>query len=623
MANGAGSPRMPRVLKMAKMIPPYCDDDAPGSEKRVFRRLREDPDTTEWTVLHSLGLARRQSSPYGEIDFVAIIPREGIVCLEVKGGRVSCRDGVWRTVDGRGHAHALRKSPFRQAQQAMFALRDSIHKHFRPYSPESRCPIGCAVVLPDVQELPPTPEFERSDVIYSQDLQPISASIRRLIRHRLRDHQPSCNPCNPEPEQVQTIRNFLRPEFYRVAAMSVRIERAEEKLLRLTEEQYDRLDELENNPRCLFEGAAGTGKTLLAVEFARRRARDGDRVLLVCFNRLLGGWLQGQLRGSSVTVGTWHDVLRQAICDSRAGQEFLGRERELAEGDAEAQRTLYGEVYPDFAETALLEREEPPFDVLVVDEAQDLLGPGKLPLLDLMIRGGLGGGRWSMFGDFTRQSLYNRNRSGGSDDPVADLATYGRQGSEGGSRGGLQFVKAGLKRNCRNTRNIAEHTAMIAGFETPPFRPGAESGIDVGYRYWGASSRWQDRLAETIEELTKKDKLPVGDIAILTPGRAEREALRKLERISGHPLVDGAPNQRTERPGIRVSTIHAFKGMESPIVIIPGLDRDLKDWDPSLLYVGMSRARSLLILIVHEKARDAVRSRIRMARQQAQKQLGS
>ena len=38
-----------------------------------------------------------------------------------------------------------------------------------------------------------------------------------------RDHQPSRNPCNPEPEQVQTIRNFLRPEFYRVAAMSVRI----------------------------------------------------------------------------------------------------------------------------------------------------------------------------------------------------------------------------------------------------------------------------------------------------------------------------------------------------------------------------------------------------------------
>ena len=183
------------------MIPPYCDDGAPSSEKRVFRYLKEDPHTTGWTVFHSLGLARRRSGPYGEIDFVAIVPREGIVCLEVKGGRVSCRDGVWRTMDGGGHVHELLRSPFRQVQEAMFALRASIREHFRPHSPESRCPIGCAVVFPDVSPLPPTPEFERSDVVYSQDLQPISASIKRLIRNRLRDHQPTHGLGHPEPPQ--------------------------------------------------------------------------------------------------------------------------------------------------------------------------------------------------------------------------------------------------------------------------------------------------------------------------------------------------------------------------------------------------------------------------------------
>ena len=49
---------------MAKMIPPHCDHRAPDSETRVFRHLKEDPDTTEWTVLHSLGLARRPTGPY-------------------------------------------------------------------------------------------------------------------------------------------------------------------------------------------------------------------------------------------------------------------------------------------------------------------------------------------------------------------------------------------------------------------------------------------------------------------------------------------------------------------------------------------------------------------------------
>ena len=346
---------------------------------------------------------------------VAIVPREGIVCLEVKGGRVSCRDGVWRTVDGKGHVHELVRSPFRQAREAMFALRDSIRNHFRSHSPESRCPIGCAVVFPDLAELPPTPEFERSDVIYSQDLRPISASIRRLIRNRLRGHQPSRGPGYPEPPQHEALKKFLRPSFDQLVAASVRIDRTEKALLSLTEEQYDRLDELEDNPRCLFQGAAGTGKTLLAVEHARRRARAGDDVLMVCFNRLLGAWLQGQLRDAAVTVGTWHDVLKQVICASGAREEFLAREQELVDGDSEAQRALYDEVYPDYAEVALLGRDEPPFHALVVDEAQDLIGPRRLSVIDLLIRGGLSGGRWSMFGDFTRQALYNRDTRGSRD----------------------------------------------------------------------------------------------------------------------------------------------------------------------------------------------------------------
>ena len=511
----------------------------------------------------------------------------------------------------------------------MFKLRDRIGEHFGRHSPESRCPIGYAVVFPDVPELPPTPEFERSDVIYTQDLQAMSESIRRLIRNRLRQHQPSRGPCHPERPQHEAIRKFLRPDFERVITTAVRMERAEEKLLSLTEEQYDRLDELEDNPRCLFEGAAGTGKTLLAVEFARRRARAGDRVLLVCFNRLLGAWLQGQLRGTAVTVGrgtavtvgTWHEVLQQIIRASRAGEEFVARERELSGGDSEAQRTLYDEVYPTHAETALLERDEPPFDVLVMDEAQDLIDVRILPLLDLAIRDGLRGGRWSMFGDFTGQALYSRNRSDGSRDPIADLKEYGGQGPDGARQGGLQFVKARLTRNCRNTRSIAEDTALIAGFETPPFKAGVESGIDVDYRYWGPSCAWQDLLTQTIEDLTTRKKVPAVDIVVLTPGRTEREALRENGRIGRHPIIDyvAEPDindraSRRQRSSIKVTTIHAFKGMESPVVIIPGIDRELDDRSPSLLYVGMSRARSLLCLIVHEKARDAVARRIRRRR---------
>lgn len=201
-----------------------------------------------------------------------------------------------------------------------------------------------------------------------------------------------------------------------------------------------------------------------------------------------------------------------------------------------------------------------------------------------------------------------------------DLQAHGGGSVDGAPQRSLEFVKARLTRNCRNTRSIAEHTAMIAGFETPPFKPGAEVGIDVDYRYWGPSRTWQDLLTETVEDLTKKGSVPAVDITVLTPGRAEREALRKVERLGGHPLIDCASNLGVDRSGIKITTIHAFKGMESSVVVIPGIDRKLEEWDPALLYVGMSRARSLLILIVHEKARDAVVRRIKTVRQGSKEQ---
>ena len=108
---------------MARMIPAQIDDSVDSSaEKRVFELLKTDPDTAGWTVLHSLGLARRPTGPYGEIDFVIVIPHEGVLCLEVKGGRLSCEGGIWRTVDRYGRVAELKKSPFAQAKDSMFAL---------------------------------------------------------------------------------------------------------------------------------------------------------------------------------------------------------------------------------------------------------------------------------------------------------------------------------------------------------------------------------------------------------------------------------------------------------------------------------------------------------------------
>jgi hypothetical protein len=133
------------------MIPSYYDKATVSvAEQRVFDALARSPETAHWAVLHSLGLATRGvGKPCGEIDFVVLIPGGGAFCLEVKGGGVRCSDGVWTTTDANGRTEQLRRSPFLQARDGMFALREAVQAKFGMSHPASQVPFGCAVVFPD------------------------------------------------------------------------------------------------------------------------------------------------------------------------------------------------------------------------------------------------------------------------------------------------------------------------------------------------------------------------------------------------------------------------------------------------------------------------------------------
>ena len=420
---------------------------------------------------------------------------------------------------------------------------------------------------------------------------PISKAIMRVARHRLREFQSRHGNSKPTASEARAIRNFLRPDFELIVTRGVSIERIEEKLLRLTQEQYARLDELEANPRCLFEGAAGTGKTLLALEYARRASSNGKKVALLCFNRLLGEWLHEQTKGTGVVAGTWHGIVRRLILESSSANDFLEDEREaLQDGNA---RSLFAETYPFYAELAL-EELGTSFDIMVMDEAQDLCSQHILDILNLAVPGGLPGGRWAIFGDFTRQALY-----GAAEDPVAAL-----------SRRCDHFVRARLTLNCRNTRLIAEETTLVAGFDRSPFRLGDETGLPVEHRYWKEPADLVALLTTSVERLVR-EQTPIEDVIILSPRRLENSCLAGVERISRFSLVDISRGTASRRRSLKFSTIHAFKGLESPVVIIVDIDEVDSDEPQSLLYVAMSRARSLLILMISEAARTPMERRIR------------
>jgi hypothetical protein len=582
---------------MAKMIPPHWHDDTPRSEQRVFSLLQNDPQSVNWVVLHSLNLKRSGNQPYGEVDFVVLIPGAGVLCLEVKGGRVTCKDGTWTTTDAAGTVSPLKRSPFSQAQEGMHEVRKSLEERLGRCQEFYRVPFGYTVIFTDVESPPLEIGTEPWEVVDHHGVNSgLGALLLRAAMNQRARHHITSSPPEPQPQLVRKMRDALRPDFERIIARGTIVGDCERRLLRLTEEQYHLLDLLGGNARCLFEGAAGTGKTLLALEFARRCAKAGDRVLLICFNRLLGEWFANEMRvtaaGMKATTGRFYKCLRDAIISSPIAAEFEAAEERSQESE------LFDTVYPLYGQLAL-EESDSRFDVVVVDEAQDLVRPAVLNLLDVWLKGGIRDGRWAFFGDFHRQAIYGNDRP-------SDV--HPLMGARCGS-----YARASLSQNCRNTRRIGEETALLSGFEAPPYRMGQVDGLPVDYQEYADPQSQMIALEKVLSRLAGESDIKPEDVIILSKHRLEQSIAAKVAgstRFRIQSVEQGAVKDGRV-PTFRFATAQAFKGMESKIIVLCDVDRIESESDRSLLYVAMSRARSLLTVLLHVRTRPAVQEAFR------------
>src|SRR5271165_612766 len=345
---------------MANMIPSCVPSESPASERRVFEKLETAPGTDAWTVFHSLALSSAHTGQFGEIDFLALIPRHGMLCIEVKGGGVAVRNGVWTTTNAQGVTRTLKRSPFAQAKEGMWKLRQALEDRFGRNSTEMKCHIGWMVVVPDIVCPPLSPEFVRQEAIDASDMSGDIAA--RLVQApSLLSATSQTGKIVPSEAVCRRIAEFLRPSFERVALESTRAWDAERKLIELSAEQFDVLEGLFDNDCVLVRGAAGTGKTVLALEAARRDALAGRKVLLTCFNRRLGDWLTSECRTfgpGPIASGHLHRILREDLLASQFAAEF-----DIKEPD-------YGRSF--FAAAALAQTDlGRSYDVVIVDEAQD------------------------------------------------------------------------------------------------------------------------------------------------------------------------------------------------------------------------------------------------------------
>lgn len=575
---------------MAEMIPALAPHKTPYSERSIFERLKKDPATKEWIILHSLGLSSTRVGPHGEVDFVILVPGAGVLCLEVKGGGISCSGGQWKQENLQtGKITQLNKSPYLQARENMFSLMRHVVAHFGNKHPVSQATFSYAVAFPATKSPPHTPETEAWETFDIESLRrPISILVLMNLEQMRKKLARGVPVESVSSRTLGSLRKFLRPDFERVVMRAATISQSEEQLMSLTDEQYDYLDVAARNSRAIITGAAGTGKTVLALKHASDEAESGRRVLLLCFNRMLANWLAGEVNGSGeerITVSTYHRLLNNIIDDSPLREEY-----EQACHGQEAS-SIFGEIGPVYAELAI-SLVEIAFDTIVIDEGQDLINDSNLPVFNVLVNGGLAGGRWAVFGDFNRQAIYESpSKTGGEEVCLDMLRTYCRE-----------FSVVPLRKNCRNTRPIGEETALLSGFDSLPYRLGRAEGLAVDYRYWRRPGDHAEQLGRVIRKLIDED-ISLSDVVILGPTRLENSAIQAAVDDLPVSIVAMSEGARLDGSAIPYSTIHAFKGMESPVVILIGIEDFDSDYQRALLYVGMSRARSHLIVLLRESTK--------------------
>jgi len=218
-------------------------------------------------------------------------------------------------------------------------------------------------------------------------------------------------------------------------------------------------------------------------------------------------------------------------------------------------------------------------------------------VLDALLVGGLAHGEVFITGDFDHQAIYRRNGSVENGEALPDARATILQRAPG-------MMALQLKSNVRMTPEVARFVADLIGEPTlySEHRRSDDDQVSVERHTFTTMAEQQLLLADAVERIAggarSAEPYTVRDLVILSPYARERSAAgqatdarltsRLGTTIAGATIVD--PTR------IRWGTVHEFKGLEAPAVILTDVDLS-KEHHRDLLYVGASRATDRLVVL--------------------------
>ena len=519
-----------------KLIPPYIEKtEKNGSEVKVFDLFKKIDGDSDSCLIHSVNLPEHKYKEWAEIDFL-FISKSGILVIEVKGGRVSRDGGAWKFKDRYGNINEKNEGPDVQANTAKYALKKKLEKQFSNIN-FNNIVLGWAVIFPDVDYAAQSLELPDELVcdVDSMKKNPFKMFLTNVYKYWIKNKTSKRRQYSRlTPQEIRSIKHYIRPNFDLGQTLRSSIKQSHIDMVKMTKAQYNTLEQCIESKRILCTGGAGTGKTFLAVETIKRYTNS--KTIFLCKSKILSIFLKNQIDNDLVEVLSLDDLMNLNI-------------------------------KPNI------------YDVLVVDEGQDLLSMKVLEVLDYLLVNGLEKGRWRWFMDMNNQSGV---------DGICDKEGYEFLISYDPS-----IIR--LNENCRNTKEIIYQTQLNTGADIGIAKIKGH-GMHVQYEHVDSDAEAVSKLELALSKWSKEvDSL--NDIVILSPVEFKLSIVNSLSNKWKSVIqildVDNVINQNNKK--VLFSSIKDFKGLEKSIVAMVDMGEAIKNNTPeSLIYVGMTRSNSVL-----------------------------
>ena len=531
---------------MAIFIPTIKPEDFNNSygEMKVYEALRSLND--QYTVFYSLSwVGINEKRTIGEADFVIAHPAKGILVIEVKSGEIEYKGGDWIQTNTKS-GQSKRIEPYVQARKSQFELLDRLNEGIQ----EFRLPMMCYCVwFPSIDinpqiQLPP--ETSKEITLDRLNLDNAEKAIEDAFSYWAKKYR----QVTLDRAQFQKVINILCPHFHVVPKLKTKIEEMEETYIQLTRQQASLLDFLEEQKTAVVHGLAGTGKTVLGVEKAKRLAAQNEQVLFLCYNSFLRDALKKNNNIPNVTFHNAHSLAYEIMGHSDAPIEDVVSE------------------FEDFLEE-VFDAESWKYSNIIVDEGQDLDDRLLNRLYELVK---LKSGCFYVFYDRNQYIMKNQMPKW-IEDAECRLVMH---------------------KNCRNTAEVFKTSCSIMGLENVSYNE--IHGEIPATAFYTKESELDKIVTDFVKRVTDEGLNP-SDIVILTAKTIESSWIDPSKKYAGVSLsCDGEPDK------ILFTTIRKFKGLESEAVLIVDAQMSALTVPENrrLLYTGSSRAKNLLNIAMLE-----------------------